>query len=251
MSITYKNYPVKIDGSGVLSEIWSWGFGSTDATMNYESAVVAVLDQLTSRVGGVGKKVLDALPKDKTIVIVPYDGNGGACNAWADDATILERGQARVCFSPVTWKSGGVCVPSGDAGIGKGSDEILLHEFLHAYRKVRGSYNRAHFNVAPDKLYDDIEELWSILLTNIYMSEKGATKFRRDHHGFDELPAKWATSDSFMRDPDFFRYIELFWIRESALLTSIAVSSTAVFNPFKAYKALTDAQSAAQARAWN
>jgi|GEM_PF-4097795 len=251
MSVKYKNYPVKIDGSGVLSEIWSYGFGSTDATMNYESAVVAVLDQLTSRSGGIGQKILAALPSDKTIVIVPYDGDGGACNAWADDATILERGQARVCFSPATWKVGGVCLPSGDGGIGKGSDEILLHEFLHAYRKVRGSYNRAHFLVAPDKLYDDIEELWSILLTNIYMSEKGATKFRRDHHGFAELPAKWATSDSFMRDPDFFKYIELFWIRESGLLTNIATSSIAAFNPFKAYKALTDAQSAAQAAAWN
>ena len=83
------------------------------------------------------------------------------------------------------------------------------------------------------------------------MSEKGATKFRRDHHGFAELPAKWATSDSFMRDPDFFKYIELFWIRESGLLTNIATSSIAAFNPFKAYKALTDAQSAAQAAAWN
>ncbi|HYJ92615.1 MAG TPA: hypothetical protein VEV84_15000 [Pyrinomonadaceae bacterium] len=250
MSVTYKNYPVKIDGSSVLEEIWSVPFGTTDAAMNYESAVVAVLDQLTSRAGGVGQKVLSSLPKDKTVVIVPYDGNGGTCNAWADDATVFERGQARVCFSPVTWKVGGVCVATNNAGIGNNSDEILLHEFLHAYRKVRGSYNRAPFKIAPDKLYDDIEELWSILLTNIYMSEKGATKFRKDHAGFDALPAKWATSDSFMRDPDFFKYIELFWIRESALLSGIATGSLAAFNPLKSYKALIDAQESAQAASW-
>ena len=80
---------------------------------------------------------------------------------------------------------------------------------------------------------------------------KGRDQVSEGPSRFAELPAKWATSDSFMRDPDFFKYIELFWIRESGLLTNIATSSIAAFNPFKAYKALTDAQSAAQAAAWN
>lgn len=250
MSVTYKAYPVKIDGSSVLGDILSLPFGTSDDAKNYEAAVTAVLDTLCSRAGGVGQRVMAALPKDKTIVIVPYDGNGGSCNAWANDATIFERGQARVCFSPATWKVGGICKATESAGIGNGSDEILLHEFLHAYRKVRGTYNRAPFKVSPDKLYDDIEELWAILLTNIYMSEKGAAKFRRDHAGFAELPAKWATSESFMRDPDFFKWIEFFWIREGTLLANIATSSTAPFNPLKAYKALKDAQETAQAASW-
>ena len=254
MATSYKSYPVKIDGTSTLGELW---FKSDDA-MNYEAAVTAVLDQLTSRVGGVGHRIMAALPKDKTIVIVPYDDTSDAksdpCNAWADDATIIERGQARVCFSPATWKVGGMCTPTTNAatmgaGIGGGSDEILLHEFLHAYRKVRGTYNRVPFQVGPDKLYDDIEELWAILITNIYMSEKGATKFRKHHAGFSELPAKWATSESFMRDPDFFKWIEFFWIKESSLLNAIATSS-APFNPIKAYKALIDAQEAAKAASW-
>ena len=251
MSVKYKTYPITIDGSSVLEEIWSIPFGTTDAAASYEAAVTSTLNTLTSKAGGVGQKVLGALPKDKQIVIVPYDGNGGKCNAWADNATVIERGKARVCFSPSTWAVGGMCVSANGAGIGDKSDEILLHELLHAYRKVRGTYNRAPFKIAPDKLYDDIEELWSILLTNIYMSEKGGTKFRRDHAGFAELPAKWNTSETFMRDPDFFKYIELFWIRESALLTGIATSSPAAFNPLKAYKALIDSQEAAQATAWN
>jgi hypothetical protein len=54
-----------------------------------------------------------------------------------------------------------------------------------------------------------------------------------------------------MRDPDFFKWIEFFWIRESALLSSIALTSIATFNPLKAYKALVDTQAAAQAAAWN
>src|SRR5262249_43247724 len=152
-----------------------------------------------------------------------------------------------VCFSPATWRVGGMCTPSTNptlmgAGIGAGADEILLHEFLHAYRKVRGTYNRAPFHKGPDKLYNDIEELWAILLTNIYISEKGATKLRRAHAGFADLPAKWNTSVSFMRDSDFFSWIEFFWIRKSSLLTGIATSSPAAFNPFKAYKAFKDSQ---------
>jgi hypothetical protein len=249
MSVAYKNYPIKIDGSSVLDEAWSVVFGKTDAAMNYEAAVTAELDTLTKRSGGVGQRILDALPKDKNIVIVPYDGNGGNCNAWANDATVFERGQARVCFSPSTWTVGGMCVPTATGGVGDKSDEILLHELLHAFRKVRGTYNRAPFHKTPDKLYDDVEELWAILITNIYMSEKGSVKFRRDHAGFVELPAKWATSDSFMRDPDFFNYLELFWIRESAVLGMIA-AGPAAFNPVKAYKALKDAQEAAKAASW-
>jgi hypothetical protein len=250
MSEKYKTYPIKLDGAGVIGDVLAPVFGRSEEALNYEAAVRSVLDKMSKKAGGVGLAVLNALPKAKDIVIVPYEENGtwGACNATAGDATILEAGKARVRYSPSTWKVGGVCSTSIGAGIGAGDDEILLHELLHAYRRVKGSYNKLPFT-KPDKAYDSNEELFAILITNIYMSENGKTKLRKDHAGFTELPAKWATSQGFLSDSDFFNYIEAFWLSDNALTTAVALS-TATFNPFKAYKNLKDAQEAAKAAAW-
>lgn len=247
MSEQYKGYPIKIDGASIVEDV----FWKSDSTLNYEATVRAVLDKLTAKTGGVGNVVLNALPKGKDIVIVPYVNRGaGACNATAADATIIEAGKARVRFTPTMWQSGGVCLatPEFAPGVGMGDDEVLLHELLHAFRKVRGTFN----NIAlkkPDKAYDNIEELFAILISNIYISENGKTKLRKDHAGFAELPAKWATSETFMRDPDFFHWIEYFWLTEKPLTASLAASS-APFNPFRAYKAHIDAQEAAMASGW-
>jgi hypothetical protein len=250
MGEKYKAYPIKLDGAGVIGDIFAPFVGRTDGALTYEASVRAVLDKICQKAGGVGQMILNALPKGKEIVIVPYedDGKWGVCNATASDATILEAGKARVRYSASTWKVGGSCSTSIGAGIGAGDDEVLLHELLHAYRKVKGSYNKISFS-KPDKLYDSNEELFAILISNVYMSDNGKTKFRKDHAGFEELPSKWATSDGFLKDSDFFNYIETFWITDNPLTASLA-NSTAAFNPFRSYKALIDAQEAAKASSW-
>jgi hypothetical protein len=245
MSVKYKNYPIKIDALSLAETVLSAPFGGfnpfgrSNSALNYEAAVTAVLDTLNSH-PGVGQKVLAAPPKGKTIIIIPFTEKG--CNAHAPDQLItVDKNETRIRFSPTTWKVGGMCNPGNPAGIGTNPDEVLLHELLHTYRKLRGTETRALFN-KPDKAYGTIEELWAILLTNIYMSEKGATKFRKDHSGFSELPAKWATSESFLNDPDFSVWIDFFWATESVLLTDIATTSIAAFNPLKPYKAKKDAK---------
>lgn len=235
MSIQYKNYSVKIDGASLLQDALS-PFANFESVAAYEAAVKDTLDTITKRANGVGQTILDALPKNKTLVIVPYETSAihGVCNATASDATILESGNARVRFTPAIWIPGGVCKTAVGNGLGADSDEVLLHEILHAYRKLRGTYNKMPLS-QPDKSYDNIEEFFAIVISNIYMSENGKTKFRKDHAGFDELPAKWATSETFIRDKDNFLWLEYFWGTERPLTSMLAFSS-ARFNPFKAYK---------------
>jgi hypothetical protein len=56
-------------------------------------------------------------------------------------------------------------------------DEVLFHEMVHASREMRGVLDR----VPVDRGYDDQEEYLAVILTNIYLSEKGQTVFRGDH----------------------------------------------------------------------
>ena len=60
---------------------------------------------------------------------------------------------------------------------GNAPDEVLYHELVHASRLVNGVYDRVPVN----QKYDDEEEYLAIVLTNIYMSEKGQWRFVGDH----------------------------------------------------------------------
>lgn len=235
MSIQYKTYPIYIDGGTLTDDIISI-VSKPASVADYETAVTSILDTISNRTNGVGQILLNSLPPDKTIYISPYTeiqaAIRGQCNALGGDAIFLERGNGRISFSPAMWKTGGVC--SGGTGLGKEEDEILLHELLHAFRAVRGTADKTSF-YKPEKMYHDIEELFAILITNIYMSEKGKTKFRRDHVGFGELPAKWSTSEGFMKDQDFFYWVEKFWFAEPQFVGMISAMQIP-FNPFRVYK---------------
>lgn len=229
MSIQYKNYPIKIDGGSFTDDIISL-YEKPAGVADFEKAITSVLDTITKRPFGVGQLLFNALPKDKSIIIFPYSESD--CNAYARETVIFEGGNARVSFSPNMWQTGGKC--ANKYANGKNEDEVLLHELLHAYRMVRGTSSQVSLN-KTDKNYDDIEELFAILVTNVYMSENGKTKFRRDHHGFAALPNKWATSEKFINDQDFSYWVEKFWFTEVPFVPMLATLS-APFNPFRAYK---------------
>lgn len=71
---------------------------------------------------------------------------------------------------------------------GSEMDEVLLHEMVHGVRKLSG-----HSNSWSEKHklrfgnYDDIEEVFAILVANIYRSEIGRKGLRKDHHGFVKI----------------------------------------------------------------
>jgi hypothetical protein len=184
----------------------------------------------------VGQKVLDNLPQGKTVKIVPIVRAGGPfvplCTAQSEQHSLEDPDHAVIRIDPEDWKPNGNCNSAGTAGADE--DEVLLHEILHAYRQLSNHQHSDQFNVPPDKNYDTIEDFWAIVVTNVYMSEKGKTLLRQDHQSFAALPPKWSTSVGFLSDPDLLRWSLTILRQEENLLKTIdtSIAASTRFNPF-------------------
>jgi hypothetical protein len=92
-----------------------------------------------------------------------------------------------------------------------------------------------------NKQYDDVEEFYAILLTNIYMSQRGKTQFRKDHHGGDALGRvapggpDWSTPDGFLSDRTVRRWVSEFCEREESDLAGKLRQVATRFNPIREY----------------
>jgi hypothetical protein len=64
------------------------------------------------------------------------------------------------------------------------SDEVLLHELVHASRQMNGCF----YDMPVSGDYDDEEEYLAVVIANIYLSNKTQTVFRKNHHGHHILP---------------------------------------------------------------
>jgi hypothetical protein len=80
----------------------------------------------------------------------------------------------RVEYTPSMWQ--------GRLGPASEADEVLLHELIHASRQVHGVSRRRKVNHG----YDNEEEFLSIMIDNIYLSEKNKHRLRGTHHTDDE-----------------------------------------------------------------
>lgn len=96
-----------------------------------------------------------------------------------------KREKALVRFTPANWTYNpinvdlGIGIPSS-FGPGSQPDEVLLHELVHAQRMTAGLSNKKR-KVPFQERYDNKEEFFAILITNIYHSERGR-KYRRSSH---------------------------------------------------------------------
>jgi hypothetical protein len=89
---------------------------------------------------------------------------------------------SRITYSPWQWGS----VKGSNSNAGREPDEILFHELVHAMRYAAGKRNSCFASVSG---FGEYEELVAVTVTNVYSSEIGRP-LRRDHEGFDPLPAK-------------------------------------------------------------
>jgi hypothetical protein len=117
--------------------------------------------------------------------------------------------------------------------------EVLFHELVHAYRFVSGKHP-AHNARATGGLwrYDDAEEFFAVLITNIYISDPSTpakSGLRRDHHGHEPLEADLASSFGFFSSgAQAFEFIDRL-CKDHKQFTSDLCKIKAPFNPLMAY----------------
>src|SRR5262249_52782436 len=133
-----------------------------------------------------------------------------------------------VLFTPGMWK--------GTQGPGTFADEVLFHELVHASRIISGVQYLQHV----DHDYDNQEEYLAVVLTNIFLAEKGQTKLRADHSFHDDNPKLRILIDPkhFLKNPQGVNITPLeligsFKIRQPILYGALAdiPKSVAWFNP--------------------
>lgn len=182
--------------------------------VEYEATILGMLRSYEATV--TGHALLNGFRfYQREVLVFPYDGKAGHCNAWADSYSGMFR--TKVSFSPQNWNGMSACY--GPASAGTSPHEVFFHELIHALRsagRIFGAFNRAG------------EEEVAIMLANIFSSELNRS-LRRDHFG--SVPIVM-TSEEFLKgntpmvqafckqQPDFCR-----WIAEV----------TVPFNPVRAY----------------
>ncbi len=152
--------------------------GNTDVTVvreNFEQDVVKVLDSIwNSQTGGAVLRLFNSLPGN--IFIVPNPGNpdSGTVNAEAQQKGGL---QSTIPFEPAAF-------PTNNPHTLNPS-EVLFHELVHAVRELSGKLDQTPIHDA----YEDIEEYFAIVISNVYRSELNRIGLRGGHHS-ESLPPK-------------------------------------------------------------
>lgn len=129
-------------------------------------------------------------------------------------------------YSPATWlevnRRAKVVRP------GEGPAEVLIHELTHAMRMGHGIYY--DFSVWNNMRMDNYEEFCSILVANVYRSERGFTHMRLNHWGSDAMRLG-ATGATY-----YAKYSDLIdrWFSAQKDFCLAMASVNAKFNPFQA-----------------
>jgi hypothetical protein len=105
----------------------------------------------------------------------PIPANGGG--VMRDAAGRLMFGTGGGSNSVIWYTAGMWTEKRRPSGPGHQPDEVLYHELVHASRQLRGVMDQMPVN----KGYDNIEEYLAVVLTNIYLSDKGQDVFRGSH----------------------------------------------------------------------
>jgi hypothetical protein len=113
---------------------------------------------------------------------------------------------------------------------GSWPDEVLLHEMLHGLRQMAGQQDMSAIGLE----YDTMEEFYAILLTNIYTSERGRKRLRKNHHGSSPLDKDVATSEGFLQIGDHVRWI-MWLVTHGAVFVRRVAEINVPFNPLRAY----------------
>lgn len=199
----------------------------------------------------VGRAVIEKIRAHGRLVIIPYPwqiaitaGVFNAVHTSRFDEPVLDgphvKTETTVAFSPETFAAmrsvNGVPLPNWAAlKPGALAEDILVHEMVHAGRWLGHDSNHTELKGRMVG-YDNPEEFVAILIANIYVSEKGwpASDLRYDHWGFDRLPDRMNTSETFLNADDNYKWIDDF-CRKQPKISRMIEKAPAKFNPVRAY----------------
>ncbi|HPF60397.1 MAG TPA: hypothetical protein P5149_13845 [Candidatus Competibacteraceae bacterium] len=146
------------------------------------------------------------------------------------------RENSLVRFTPAQWTYNpinpvlGIGIPF--FGPGSDPDEVLLHELVHALRFTAGLSKKDH-RVPFQKQYDNKEEFFAILITNIYRSECGRRNRRSGHDAY--FWGKSADTEAFL-DEGVNRLHVRQLRRQQPLLFNDLNNVNAPFNPLRNFR---------------
>lgn len=260
------NLPIVIDAAGGESGL------TGSIVKQYEDMVERCLMECSSTV--VGKSVFAKIRQRGRVLIIPYTiavadaigitdpykpnafalGTRGAIRFNTLQNGLFEKIEALattsvVAFSPLRFEL--IRSPGMKGAAGFKAGDILLHELVHAGRKLGGQSRDSKPLTGRLARYDDEEEYFAILVANIHMSELGraaplglnlpwtayageARSNIRADHGIGELPPMLAGSDAFLANPDNFALVKKF-IAQEGIFASWIGFSRASFNPIRTY----------------
>jgi hypothetical protein len=179
----------------------------------------------------------------RPVVIQPYAGVD--CNATGGSQMVGGARQGVVWYSPDTFSVHGACSATQSVNNrGLYWDEILFHELVHVFRGVSGKFLKQPVFGGLSK-YDDTEEFYAVLLTNIYVSDrtnKIKSGLRRDHKGFHALePTLTQPWGFFASGRQTFGLIQRFVAENPGISVRLANDvANAPFNPLADYYADRD-----------
>lgn len=195
-------YGLTVDYSG-------WAALLVQQTRIRESSAREAADELEAKVVNIlkvvasydtGKAVLEGLAKSGKAITIK-NGIDGFAKPLNPEKGTLQGEDRRQCEidagkkpSGQKGKGGGTDVDvlympnnlecsGGTKCAGNKADEVLLHELTHALRYAAG-VSVCRLMTGKYKSYSNEEEFYAIVISNIYLSEKGSTELRADH-GFD------------------------------------------------------------------
>ncbi len=214
------------------------------AAKAYQSGVEFNLSRLHETASG--RILLQAIGFDarrsaSRVVIVPYDGSQGRCNAFVEtEPTAAGKMAATVLFSPQTWSRSGPCARFlRDNSHNKATlpHEVLFHELVHALRTVAQITKMPNLSGGLYR-FDDFDEFCAILANNVHISDRtnrAKTGLSSDHHGGRPLDKELSGSLLFFQTGgNVFHWVERF-CQENRGFTKMLADVKADFNPLAAY----------------
>jgi hypothetical protein len=169
-----------------------------------------------------------------------------ACRAGTKAENITANGHtiaARLQYSPHLFFQGSFCQQTQyhdqTTDRGAAAHEILFHELVHAYRFVSGKHPARNTKATGGlRNYDDAEEFYAVLITNIFISDPSTlikSGLRRDHQNHTPLEDNLAKSFAFFSSgAQAFTLIDRFCRDHKQFATELA-AIRAPFNPLHAY----------------